>query len=181
MDFLELLLISKKLHFTDGNVTFYGQHISIAPPTSMAEYILQSDGDINISKAIYKIAKKTMMDNTVGFLDAYNKQNVTEWIVNTINLYSIGKIRYENDKVTLIDTIYLENSVIANTLKGKVKFPSDHIMRGIVGGLVSVIKNEDLECIETECEAIGDQYCKLIIGSENYLKSKYSSLCETQI
>ncbi len=178
MNFFEMLVLNHRLHLEDGKVSFYGQDIVIFEPTSLAEYISEIDNDLASIKLLYYITKEAIMENSKNIIDNFKATEPTKWIAKTVNLYAFGKITFVNNNM---EDVLLENSAIVKILKNKVKNPPDYILRGLIAGFSSIIRNENLECIETECQATGSQYCKLIIGSQNYLKSKYLSLYETQI
>ena len=182
MNFFEMLILSQKLHLEDGKISFYGQDIVIFEPSSLAEYILEIDNNLELIKILYYSAKEAIIENKkniMNIMDNYKNLEFSQWITKTVNLYAYGRIKFENS--TDIENVILENSIIANMLKNKVKIPPDHILRGIIAGFVSIIKNKNLDCIEIECYAIGATNCKLIIGSLDFLKSKYTNLCEAQI
>ena len=58
--------------------------------------------------------------------------------------------------------VSISNSAVAQLLKGKVKSPCDHVMRGILAGLFSAAFKQDIECIEHKCVAMQDISCEFI-------------------
>ena len=59
------------------------------------------------------------------------------------------------------------NNPLTGQLRGKVKTPSDHILRGIFAGLFSKVFNESVECVETHCIALGEEDCEFIIKRQS--------------
>jgi predicted hydrocarbon binding protein len=42
--------------------------------------------------------------------------------------------------------------------------PNSQFIRGHIAGLFSNMLNEDLDCRETKCMALGDPYCEFVIA-----------------
>jgi len=62
--------------------------------------------------------------------------------------------------------IRVKNNPLTGRLRGKVKTPSDHILRGIFAGLFSKVFGEGVECVETHCIALGEEDCEFIIKKQ---------------
>lgn len=178
MNFFEMLILSQRLHIEDGKISFYGQDIVIFEPTSLSEYILDIDDDLASIKLLYHIAKEAIIENSKNIIDNFKATEPTKWIAKTVNLYAFGKVTFVNDNM---EDVLLENSVIVEILKNKVKNPPDHILRGIIAGFSSIIRNENLECIEIECLATKGKFCRLVISQEAFLKTKYNEIYERQV
>lgn len=181
MNFFEMLMVSKKIAFIDGRVTFYGQDISIFPPEGFVEYMIQVNNNTEDIKILYSTAKKAMLEYKQNLIDAYKQVNDKEWVCNTMNLYGHGKIKYEDSSNILTGTLILEDSFLAEELKNRTKGPVDHILRGMVAGIISSISDRDIDVIEIECQANGKDKCKLVANSEENLKKEFSVLYEEQI
>ena len=59
--------------------------------------------------------------------------------------------------------ISVSNSPMATALKGKVKFPVDHMLRGVLAGIFSNYFKLPMECVETKCFALGDKNCEFVV------------------
>ena len=44
-----------------------------------------------------------------------------------------------------------------------VKLATDHVLRGVFAGLFSAAFDENVECIETHCTALGDDACEFVV------------------
>lgn len=181
MNFFEMLVLSKKLSFADGKVSLYGQEISIYPARSMMDYVRTISEDVESVKLIYATAKESMLEYREELSKAYDKSNGKDWLISTINLYGLGKIQYSTDSRALEGEITVENSPYSQYLKGSVKRPIDDVLRGVIAGTVSAVLGADYDALETECEALGSQKCKLIIGKNDSLKSGFASIAGSQI
>ncbi|MBU1120992.1 4-vinyl reductase, partial [Candidatus Micrarchaeota archaeon] len=49
-------------------------------------------------------------------------------------------------------------------LQGKISFPVDHFVRGILAGLFSNAFHTDLDCLELKCIASGSSECEFIVN-----------------
>lgn len=180
MNFFEMLVISKKMEFMDGEIRLYGQGIAIIPSPPIIEYIGSIDNDAMLMRMMYSITKEAMLEYRDAILKSY-KGPAKEWLTNTINLYAHGRIRYENSGNEPFGEMSLENSASAEELRGRVKNPVDHILRGIIAGLTSIVLGDDFDVIETECRATGGNVCRLVVDRSRDLKSKYPKLYEQQV
>ncbi|AIE74150.1 MULTISPECIES: V4R domain-containing protein [unclassified Synechocystis] len=58
------------------------------------------------------------------------------------------------------------DSAVARTL-GDVGKPVCHIYAGLLAGFFSRLVNKSLNCIEIQCYAMGETYCKFLIGKQD--------------
>jgi predicted hydrocarbon binding protein len=59
--------------------------------------------------------------------------------------------------------VVVNNSAVGSVLKGKVKAPCDHFMRGIIAAIFWDFFNEEVDCVESECIAMADSKCKFVV------------------
>ncbi|BDM83701.1 V4R domain-containing protein [Acaryochloris marina] len=62
--------------------------------------------------------------------------------------------------------INIFDSAVARTL-GDVGKPVCHIYAGLFAGFFSQLTQKELSCIETQCYAMGETYCKFLLGKKN--------------
>lgn len=58
--------------------------------------------------------------------------------------------------------VSVSNSAVAQLLKGKVKRPCDHLMRGILAGIFSAAFKASIECVEHKCSAVHEGNCEFV-------------------
>ncbi len=58
------------------------------------------------------------------------------------------------------------DSAVARTL-GNVGKPVCHLYAGLLAGFFSHLVNKDLSCIEIQCYAMGETYCKFLLGLQD--------------
>ena len=58
------------------------------------------------------------------------------------------------------------DSVVARTL-GDIGKPVCHLYAGLFSGFFSQIVNKELGCIEIQCYAMGETYCKFLLGKQD--------------
>jgi predicted hydrocarbon binding protein len=52
---------------------------------------------------------------------------------------------------------------------GKLDRPSDHLVAGVLGSLISQISGRDLGCVEIACRSQGDESCTFVVGMTDRL------------
>lgn len=181
MNFFEMLVLSKKLSFADGKVSFYGQDISVYPLQSVVEYTGLINKDSESVKFTYITAKNSMIEYKQNIASAYNQSDTKKWIVETVNLYGLGEIQFDTSSSQLTGGITVENSPFAQNLKGKIDRPVDHILRGIIAGITSVVSNIDYDVIELKCETTGNTNCKLVLDNKEALIQKFPNESKEQL
>lgn len=62
--------------------------------------------------------------------------------------------------------INIFDSAVARTL-GDVGKPVCHIYAGLFAGFFTHLVNKELSCIETQCYAMGETYCKFLLGKQD--------------
>lgn len=181
MNFLELLILSRKMEFKeDGEVTLYSQDIVVLPDALMAGYISKLGSSPEWKKAIYSTARDAMLEHKEGIGRAYRGSSGSAWVCNTVNLLGQGKITYE-DADSCTGTVWIENAPTARELVGKVNGQTEHILRGLVAGIASAVLGQNVEAVEVECVATGSDRCKLVVGPEVDLKARFPEACAQQV
>lgn len=179
MNFFEMLVMSRKLSFSDGRVTFYGQDIMIFPTTSLMDYFGLLIDDADETKEVYSAVKESMVDSKDSLKNAYNASDAVGWISNTVNLYGLGQITFSDQKAP-IGEIIVTNSPFVESLKGKSKSPVDHVLRGIIAGLTSAVFDNDYDALETACRASGDQGCRFVLDLNANLRKNFPDIYKNQ-
>lgn len=59
--------------------------------------------------------------------------------------------------------VVVKDSPVAGALRGKARFPVDHLLRGVFAGLFSHIFSADVECVETKCSALNEPCCEFVV------------------
>lgn len=68
--------------------------------------------------------------------------------------------------------VSVSNSAVAQLLRGRVKAPCDHVLRGILAGLFSAAFKSDIECVEHKCSALHDNSCEFVCESAEEIDFK---------
>lgn len=182
MNFLEMLLMSRKLTFDEGKVSLYGKSILILPASPFFEYIATINSDTDMIQYLYATEKKALIaEYEESFSRSYNASDSATWICDNINLYGYGRIRYDDAKTAPYGKITLENSPFTIRLRGVTGKPVDHILRAIIAGTVSAITHKDTDVIETNCSVGEGNVCSMQVGERGELMSQFPELFKTQI
>lgn len=181
MNFFEMLMLSKKMSFENGTVKLYGQNIIIFPPQSIAEYVVSINDNKELIRDLYNTAKKAMVEYGEVISEDYKASHDINWVCDYVNLFGQGRIVYEDITKAPTGTILLENSLYFEGFKNKLNSPVDHIMRGIIAGILSAIFNKNFDAVETECVAMDYSICRFVVDYSDVLKKRFSGIYDTQI
>ncbi|MDE1823188.1 MAG: 4-vinyl reductase [Candidatus Micrarchaeota archaeon] len=182
MNFFEMLIMSKRMSFEDGTVTLYGENVLIIPAPNIVKYICMAGANQGNGRDMYSRAKAATLEYKQDLVKAYKSGGGMSWIINTINLYGLGKATYQGASNSLpAGVIILENSPFAHNPDCKAGAPIDHVLRGIIAGMASAIFNKDFDTIELKCAAAGGDSCKIIIDSKKNLMRNFPQFYEDQI
>ena len=107
----------------------------------------------------------------VGKVYGFSFKDYSRWFVDIAGLSGWGQFEWQDiDEEKRKGLIIVKNSPVADSLRNKVNSPCDHIIRGFVAGAASSAFKEDINIIEIECEALGAQGCKFVMGRLEDLK-----------
>lgn len=67
-------------------------------------------------------------------------------------------------------TVDLKESVVAKSLE-RIGKPVCYLYAGMFGGLFTFLSGRDLNCIEIQCYASGDDVCKFLVGKESRINA----------
>lgn len=169
--FYDKFIITNSIKYKNNNFYLLQMPFIITPIDIFTGMILNNDKNTNIE--LYESVKKSMKTEILKSFDktfGINKEKKIKLIEDYFTASGWGKI--EHLKIDLEKKqalIIVENSPFAIKLKGKTKNPVDHYLRGIIAGLMEEAFQEKVECIETECKAIGNSTCKFIVKRKNEL------------
>ncbi len=170
-------MFSRQLTFSDGQIKMFNENVLFIPSDFIATYTESNAGNNETIKSLYNAAKTSTKEKfgiTIGKEYGFAFKDYTKWFADIINLSGWGMLAWKDvDEAGRRGVISFSNSIIASSLKGKVKTQCDHVMRGFIAGGASVAFKEDMDVIEEKCVAAGDDECVFIIGKKDYLKSNY--------
>lgn len=181
MNFFEMLMLSKRLKFEDGKVEFYGQNVLIIPTISMARYLVEVNKSDELAGMLYSNARDAVLENKREIAKAYDSADAKAWLEHTLNIYSQGRVHFDKLSEDLTGTLVLEDSCIADGTEGKADNAADHILRGIIAGVVSSLSGCDMDAIELSCRAKGDNECRLVISKREDLRRALPDLYARQV
>jgi len=162
--FFDKYIFTNTLKYKNNNFFLVNIPFMIVPVDLMVDLIKEKD--IKEHKRIYREMKETTEKKLVERFEAMGleKSKRLELIKTFFVASGWGNITLVDlDEEAKRAIAVLENSPFANELKGKAKFPVDVFMRGILAGLFSSIFEAKIDCVETECAALGEKSCKLIL------------------
>jgi len=93
----------------------------------------------------------------------------TWWWPLTSEGWGAWKFDFERRSQGLI-LVDLRESVVAKSLE-RIGKPVCYMYAGLFGGLFSYLSKRELNCIEIQCYASGDDVCKFLIGKDNRINA----------
>ena len=181
--FFERMMITRQLRFSDGRIELFNRRFAIS-----GEFISTHIGEINDDpEAVAKIYKSSKEASFLFFMEVGSKYKFSvndfiNWELDVNKFCGWGIIKYEKiDKEEKIIAASVQDSPTGLFLKGKTGLACDHITRGLIAGGAKAAFNEDMECLEIECVAKGDQRCLFLATHSGELKSRYKEIYERQV
>ena len=185
MNIFDKLMLSRQVSFQDGRIELLGQRVVISPSDFFASYVLKINDRPELVTDVYLAAKQATRDGFATNLGKANKftfEDYSQWLVDLAILSGWGQIKWvEREKDKLRGVLSATDSPVALNLKGKVKRPCDHVIRGLMAGGASSAFRANVEIIEYECEALGHDACKFVIGTPADLCKRFPALYKAQL
>jgi predicted hydrocarbon binding protein len=127
--------------------------------------------DPELHRKIYASMKKNVKSDLTKQFDVdfgLNREKALELMMTFFTASGWGKVQtidldFNGKRAILL----VENSPVAQALKGKVSWPVDVMLRGIFAGIFSNAFGVDVDCVESECAALKAQACKFIIKPQS--------------
>lgn len=162
--FLDKYIFTNTLTYKQNNFHLVNIPFVIFPIDLLVDLI--KDSDVEQRKDLYykiKESSKNYFMTKFTELKIDDKRQI-DFVKNffiasgwgSINLIDVD---FDGKKAIII----VENSPFVKSLKGKVNFEVDIIMRSIFASLFSRVFVEDIECVESECSVISGEKCKFIL------------------
>ena len=162
----EHLMIARQLILKDGYIEMMGNRMIMPNSKMLSALILKFNDSKEIVYDIYETTKKSFEEGTaleIGKKYEMDFHGYFEWLTKIAMLVGWGKFSWELlDQDKKVGKIYVENSAIAQDLKGQVKSPVDHFVRGLIAGGASVSLKENIDVIEQQCLALGAYRCEFL-------------------
>ena len=182
MNFYDLFKFSKTISWSDGEIKLMDTFVSIVPTTLLAEIQKNLVTSLGIKKAydlVYESSKSGAYKWNDDFIKAHNftdKRKIVDWQWKIVTFAGWGKWQIINiDLEQKRLNAKFESSPLAKYY-GKSKYPVDIIATGFSAGGISAAFGEDLDCIETNCIAMGNQFCEIEIGRKEYIAKRKEKL-----
>ncbi len=182
MNLYEMFKFSKTISWKDGEIKLMKTYVSVVPTTLLCEMQKNLVNSLGFQKAynlIYESAKTGSYKWNEEFIKAHDfkdKRKIVDWQWKIVTFAGWGKWQIINiDLEQNLLNARFEKSPLAKTY-GKSNYPVDIIPVGFSAGGISANFGADLECIETKCVAMGDQFCEIEIGKKDYIEGKKQQL-----
>lgn len=185
MNIFEKLMFTKQLNFKEGQINLLDQRLVMFTTDFLSAYTLNINDNPKLVSDIYLSAKNSVKNGFgpgIGKKYSFTFYEFFNWYIDIARLSGWGIIKFERvDEDIKQGVISIENSPVSTYLKGKVKSPCDHIIRGFMAGGSETVFKTEMAIVETECIALGAPQCKFIFGPKDIIKTKYKNLYEQQV
>ncbi len=162
--FLDKYIFTNMIRFKDNNFHMMNIPFLIFPIDALIS--LSSVNDAEKQKQFYlafKDSSKKFFMPRFKEIGIDNKKKM-DFLKDFFSASGWGVVQIiDLDFETKKSIIILDDSPFAKQLKGKTKFPSDNILRGIFAGIFSILFEDDIDCVEVECFALNAKSCKFVI------------------
>ena len=162
--FYDKYIFTNTLKYTHNNFSLVNIPFLMVPLDILSTLV--STQDLEKHKEIYSSFKESTKDN---FMPKFKELGIEESKrLEFVKAFFIasgwGFIQIINlEKETKKAIVTVDNSPFASSLQGKSKIAVDSIIRGVLSGLFSNLFEDDVDCVEVECVALGSKNCKFII------------------
>jgi predicted hydrocarbon binding protein len=162
----ERFMLNNQIAFTDGSIYLMKNRKILVDTRVLANIILTIEDLDNVSYKIYNSIKEDFFSGAakdMGHNFSFSFNDYFKWLTNIAMLEGWGKFSWKDlNEEKKSGIILVEDSALANILKGKAKKPVDHFIRGFIAGGASASLKADIDVVETECHALGSDKCVFI-------------------
>ena len=163
-NFYDKYIFTGTLKFTHDNFFLIDIPFFMMPSEILMD--IAGSNDVELHKKIYVAIKASTKEKLIPKFGEYGTELIRE--LELFRAYFSGsgwgsvKI-IDFDPKTRRAIVLLENSPFASALKIKSKLPVDIFFRGVLAGAFSAFFKDDIDCVETECSALGGARCKFVL------------------
>jgi predicted hydrocarbon binding protein len=182
MELFDMFKIAKKIELKDGAITLMNAPVNIIPTSlfkDVQDDLINSVGFVRAYNLVYNNAKmggQTFNQQLLKTHKFKDKRDILEWQRKVMMFAGWGKWKLQNFEPE-------KNSITAQFTDSpftkaypKSNFPVDIIPVGFSAGGISTCFKADLECIETKCQAMGDDYCQIEVCPKEIIENKRNEL-----
>lgn len=158
-------MVARQIDFKEGSISLFTNRIVMAPATFLLEFTKAIEGSPEETHSLYESAKTSFKEIVTKDVRTYkfSVNDYIKWLFEISSFSGWGLLTLESLEIEKKSgSITMLNSPVSEGLKGKVKLPCDHIVRGFIAGALSIAFKEDIECAEMECVGSGAARCRFI-------------------
>ena len=167
--FFDKYIFTNTLKYKNNNFFLLNIPFAIIPNEIIVAISSQNNPEFN--RVLYSSVKENTQKNLVHQFQldfGMDRKKAMHLFETFFTASGWGKIQnIDTDFNGKRAIIIVENSPVALSLKGKVSFPVDIMLRAIFAGIFSEVFQENVDCVESECAAVSGERCKFIIKPEN--------------
>lgn len=164
--FLDRFIFTSNIKYTHNN--FYISEVPfLIMPTDLLVGIC-AEQNIDFDRLLYISVRESVKKNLIRGLGVHfglSGDKFLSVMQNFFTAFGWGGIQVlDIDHALFRAVISVSNSPIADSLRGKVHYPVDHMLRGVFAAMFSQYFKTSVDCVETKCSALGNtSNCEFII------------------
>jgi len=178
MGFSELLtklLFARKIEARDGQLLIVGVPMLITPVTFFA-YSLLDAFEKNTLQDYYKIWKRAVNETFSADVEkqfGLKRGRLADWLRELGGATGWGQIDFVTvDYEKHRGIVRVKNNPVAMFLSHKVNKPICYHMAALGAGVASRSFEEEVDCVEVKCMALGNPYCEFIIKPKEEIENE---------
>ncbi len=185
--FFEKLMLAREISFKEGRIEYLrNSRLMLLSEIFLSTYTESMMDSKKELLRLYKNCKEDMRDGFIkkitGSHGNTSRGRMLGLLNQTTEFGGWGRYEYEFVNEEARRTIIrMSDGIVSSALKGKVKKPCDHILRGFAAGGMSVMFDSDVDCVEISCAAIGDPFCRFAVGSMEFLEREFPERFKEQM
>src|SRR3989338_4119893 len=166
MDLVNKLLLMKELNFSEGRITLLKHRSFMATIYLLDGISMFLDENPELIPKLYRKLRDRVKDKWGDTLSTFYGLSPKDHLQKMFELSS--PLGWGKSELVKYDEINGEgifrtfDAPVGVSLKGNIKFPAEHLWRGITAGTASTILKRKIDVIETKCIAQGHDYCEFI-------------------
>lgn len=185
MNIFEKLMLARQISFNEGKIVLLNQRLVMFTSDFLGAYTLKINDEPGFVRQLYDAGKESVREGFgpgIGKSYSFSFNDFFKWYVDIARLSGWGLVKWEGiDEARHEGTLTIEDSPIAMYLRGRVKGPCDHMIRGFMAGGASSAFKTEVEMVETECYASGAPRCRFVFGPRDAMGAKFRDLYEQQV
>lgn len=164
--FLDKFIFTNALRYTHYNFYLLNVGFALIPIDVLVG--LARVSDMSANRALYSAVKQHVSGSLVqSFNLGLSLERSLLFLEEFFTASGFGLVKQVDvDHSNKRAIVVVDENPVARALQGQSAKPVDHIMRGVFAGVFSHLFQTNVDCVEHECLACGNQRCEFVIKKQ---------------